>query len=312
MIKEKIIYLPILFLSFLWIANDSFLKLIYPGWVTGKISDIIGLIFTPLILTGILSLFSKKTKPIFFFWFSILLTNIIFIWINLSQESNNNFYSFINSNESMNLADKSDLILLPLTLLSILIFRKFGTIFQKSIQKKIYILILPTLALLNTSHPQGRSDFRDILFLLSLAHDQIIQLEPKDIEVTGNEFTFKFKFIGKNNESSPVSAEIPNGNATCPNPGDPPKEKGNGTNSYNQEEYPGKFQNYRIDFSKSQNFETIEKTSDCNGTECSIDLQSLNSGTYFWKVRTRYLYLSDCKLYLENFLVRQDIHSFRR
>ncbi|TGL90781.1 hypothetical protein EHQ68_04995 [Leptospira congkakensis] len=310
--KNRLTYFFFFLLCLLWIANDSVFKIFFPGWITGKISDVIGLTFTPLILTGIFSLFSKRINPIIFFWFSILLTNIIFIWINLSQESNNKFYSWIHSNETMNLADKSDLFLLPLTFFSILIFHKFRLVFQKSIQKKIYILILPIIALINTSHPQGRSDLRDIFFLLNLAHEQIIQLEPKGIEVTGNEFTFKFKFIGKNNESIPVSVEIPTGDATCPKPGDPINEKGNGSTIYYAEEYLGKFQNYKIDFSKSQNFESIEKTSDCSGTECSIDLQTLNPGTYFWKVRTRYLYLSNCQLYLENFLVAQEIHSFQR
>ncbi|EOQ95937.1 hypothetical protein LEP1GSC195_1855 [Leptospira wolbachii serovar Codice str. CDC] len=54
-------YNRILFYSFsssiLWILNDSVLKIWCPGLVTGKISDVIGLLLTPLILTGIISLF---------------------------------------------------------------------------------------------------------------------------------------------------------------------------------------------------------------------------------------------------------------
>ncbi|TGM81715.1 hypothetical protein EHR01_02665 [Leptospira mtsangambouensis] len=303
------------FFSLLWIANDSIFKVLFPGWITGKISDVIGLTFTPLILTGIFSLLTKKINPTILFWFSVLLTNLIFIWINLAQESNNQFYSLIGSNESLNLADKSDLFLLPIVILSLYIFNRSRIFFQNSTLKKFCILVLPCLALLNTSFPHGRSNLQDIFVLLGSAHNKIIQLEPKETEITTNEFVFKFRFIGKNNESSPVSVEIPNENEIgiepCPNPSNPTKENGNGISTYD-ESNKGKFQNYSIDFSKDKNFETIEKTSDCTDSECTIDLQSLSPGLYFWNVRTRYLYRSGCQLYLENFLVYQEIHSFRK
>ncbi|PJZ85764.1 hypothetical protein [Leptospira harrisiae] len=293
----------------LWIANDSIFKVLFPGWITGKISDVIGLVFTPLILTGIFSLFTKKKNPKKIFLFSLLFTNLIFIWINLSQDSNNQFYVLIGSNETLNLADKSDLVFLPILILSIYIFNQIGIFFQKSVLKKFCILVLPCLALLNTSFPHGRSNIQDIIVLLGSAYDKIIQLEPKEIEIPGNSFTFKFIFIGRNNESSPLSVEIANGNTNCPSPDNPPIENGNGAYAY-RESYIGKFQNYKIDISKSQKFETIEKTSDCSDIKCTIDLQSLSPGIYFWNVRIRYLYRSDCQLYLENFLVQQEVHYF--
>lgn len=311
MFKYRSLNISFYFFCLLWIANDSIFKVLYPGWITGKISDVIGLTLTPIILTGFFSLITKKINQTMIFWFAFSLTNLVFIWINLSQESNQNFYAMIGSNESMNLADKSDLYLLPVAFFSIYIFSKSRIFFHNSIPKKFYFFILPCFALFNTSYPHGRSNVEDIFFLIASAHDKIIQIEPKEVELAENTFTFKFRFIGKNNESTPISLEIPNGIEPCPNPPNPTKDIGNGTNSYS-EEYQGKFQNYKIDISKSRNFETIEKTSDCNGTECSIDLQSLNPGLYFWNVRIKYLYLSDCQLYLENFLVTQEVHSFRK
>ncbi|EKJ85340.1 hypothetical protein CLV96_0787 [Leptospira meyeri] len=311
MFKYKIQNIFFYLSCFLWIANDSIFKILFPGWVTGKISDLIGLIFTPIIFTGILSLFTKKINSAKLFWFSVLLTNLIFISINLSQIANNYFYALISSNESFNLADKSDLFLLPIVFLSIYFFNRTHIFFQTSIQKRITILILPCLALLNTSYPQGRSNIKDIILLLGSAHSKIIQLEPMDIDIAENEFTFKFRFIGKDNENTPVSVEISNDLSVCPSPAIPPKENGNGTIFYSDDKQ-GKFQNYKIDISKSRFFDTIEKSSDCTGTECTINLQTLSPGLYFWNVRTRYLYLSDCQLYLENFLVHQEVHSFRR
>lgn len=315
MFKHHTLYILFYLSCLLWIANDSIFKVLYPGWITGKISDVIGLTFTPLILTGFISLLTKKIKPTILFWFSVLLTDLIFIRINLSQETNNQFYALIGSKESLNLADKSDLFLLPIVILSLYIFNHSRIFFQNSTLKKFCILALPCLALLNTSFPHGRSNIQDIFFLLSSAHNKIIQLEPKETEITTNEFIFKFKFIGKNNESRPISVEIPNENEAgiepCPNPSNPTKEIGNGISTYD-ESNKGKFQNYRIDFSKDKNFETIEKTTDCSDSECTIDLQSLSPGLYFWNVRTRYLYRSGCQLYLENFLVNQEVHSFRK
>lgn len=293
--------------SILWILNDSVLKILYPGLISGKISDVIGILLTPLILTGIISFFRKRANLYRVFSVSLFFTISLFLFINLSQPNNDSFYKFIGSNENRNLADKSDLLLLPLSVFTIYLFKKTKPFFKIPNLRKLPILLFPTLALFNTSYPTGRSDLISIIGLLSFANDMIIQLDPKEMQITANIYTFKFQFIGMNNESSPRTAEIPNQNPTCPNPADPTKELGNTENSYIES---GKFQNYKIDISKSQNFEMIEKTTNCNGTECSIDLQTLGSGKYFWKVRLRYLYRRECQLYLENILVHQEVQSF--
>ncbi|PJZ45906.1 hypothetical protein [Leptospira brenneri] len=297
------------FLSILWITNDSILKIVYPGLVTGKISDLIGILLTPLVLTGIFSTFLKKHHLNIVFWTSLVFTDLLFLCINLSQNFNNAFYQLIGSKETMNLADRSDLFLLPLSLVTIYLSKQSIPFLRISLLRKFFILIFPTLALINTSYPQGRSDVESIILLSALTNDTIIQLDPKEVAITDANYIFKFRFIGMNNESSPKSTEIPNQSATCPNPSDLPIEKPNTESSYSKS---GKFQNYRIEFSKSKNFETIDKTSDCLETECTIDLQVLSSGDYFWRVRLRYLYISECKLYLENFTIKQEIHSFTK
>lgn len=300
-------YLTII--SILWITNDSILKIYYPGWITGKISDIIGILLTPLIITGLISLFFKKQNLKIIFWSSFLLSNFIFLFINLSQSNNNSFYKLIGSNETMNLADKSDLLFLPSSIFTISIFKHAKPFFRISIFRKFILLLFPTLALINTSYPRGRSDIQSILLLLTSANDLIIQLDPKEIQLTDNLYNFRFQFIGMNNESSPRSSEIQDQSSECPNPPNTPIELGNTENSYIES---GKFQNYKIEISKSKNFESIEKTTDCNNTDCSIDLQGLNSGHYFWKVRIRYLYRNSCELKYENINVMQEIHYFTR
>ncbi|MCW7492815.1 hypothetical protein ND861_07375 [Leptospira sp. 2 VSF19] len=297
------------FLGILWILNDSVLKILFPGLVTGKISDVIGLLLTPLILTGIISLFRKKENLYRVFSVSLFFTILLFLFINLSQSINDSFYKFINSNEKMNLADRSDLLLLPFSFFTVYFFKKTKPFFKIPNLRKLPILLFPTLALINTSYPTGRSDLISIIGLLSLATDTIIQLDLKEITVADNNYTFQFQFIGMNNESSARISEIPDPNSHCSNPEKPTIDFGN---RENKDIEVGKFQNYIIEISKSQNFETIVKTSDCNNTACIIDLQSLGSGKFFWKVRVRYLYRRECQLYLENFSVPQEVHYFMK
>lgn len=304
--RIQIYFIP---LSLLWIANDSIFKVCYPGAITGKISDLIGILLTPLILTGIISLFVSRTKLNLIFWISLLLTNLLFITINISQTTNESFYSLIGSNENRNLADRSDLFVLPLSFLTFYLSKQIKAYFRIQFHQKILNLILPTLALINTSYPSGRSDSLSILLLLDSASNKIIQLDPKGENITANSYTFRFQFIGKNHESSPRSFEIPNPSSDCPSTVEPTKDLGNTKTSFPES---GKFQNYRIDISKSQNFESIDKTTDCSETTCTIDLQDLDSGNYYWKVRVRYLYRLKCQLYLENFIVPQEVQHFTK
>jgi hypothetical protein len=79
------------FAVLLMAANDSYLKVHYHNWLTGKLSDWAGVFFLPLFLvaaTGVILNFGIRRKP--FFWISphalliaILVTDIIFIAIKL-------------------------------------------------------------------------------------------------------------------------------------------------------------------------------------------------------------------------------------
>ncbi len=112
-----------IFLLLLWIGNDSWGKSAYPGFVTGKLSDLAGLIVTPLfigcLLSFVFNLFDRRSKyfhsqnaGLYFLTLAILLTDVFFIFINWRQDWNNLVYlNFLNSYPGT--ADRMDLFCIP-------------------------------------------------------------------------------------------------------------------------------------------------------------------------------------------------------
>ena len=54
---------PLSLLSiFLLLVNDHILKMLFPSWITGKLSDLMGLFFFPFIITGFLSVILPRLR----------------------------------------------------------------------------------------------------------------------------------------------------------------------------------------------------------------------------------------------------------
>ncbi|WP_156895957.1 hypothetical protein [Leptospira broomii] len=169
-----------IFLLLTWIVNDSWGKGVYPGVVTGKLSDVSGLVITPLFV-GYLFLFGfsiwnrksydsiDKSLEFYCLLFSILLTDILFIFINWKQSWNDFFYrNLLFSPPGM--ADRTDIVCIPISWLLISFYylgciRKFKTLrLGRALTLKAHsyqrvkfssVLLLCIFALLNTSQSGG-------------------------------------------------------------------------------------------------------------------------------------------------------------
>ncbi|MCZ8343772.1 MAG: hypothetical protein O9301_12110, partial [Leptospira sp.] len=179
----------------LWLLNDLFLKSEYPGLVTGKVSDIIGVYLSPFIITAVVSrLFKAKETNIF--WFSIGFIAVLFFGINIDQSWNDFLYSLMSFGFGQSgVADLSDLfclVLLPLT--CVRYFSKSNS--EKSANRGgIKILILSVFVFINTSPlPSGRSNFSEYIFLLNSASDTILLESPIDSKSVANLESFTFRF----------------------------------------------------------------------------------------------------------------------
>jgi hypothetical protein len=72
------------------LLNDHLLKQMMPGWITGKLSDIAGLVFFPLLLQAFWEVGQQATGTFrrhshLFLWVVVFATGIFFSWIQLSE-----------------------------------------------------------------------------------------------------------------------------------------------------------------------------------------------------------------------------------
>jgi hypothetical protein len=102
--------------------NDHLWKAIYGNWVTGKLSDIAGLIFFPLLLEYLVR--SRKI--------AVLLTGIVFAMLNTIEIFNQQWIAFFQSfyamlgTTSMATAtmDWTDLLVLPILIIPLIVVPK--------------------------------------------------------------------------------------------------------------------------------------------------------------------------------------------
>jgi hypothetical protein len=153
----KFLSSPISFLLiFLWLTNDHIWKAKFHNEITGKISDITGLIVFPFLLTAIGFIASYETiKEKTLFLFANLSIAILFSIINWNQDWNNWIYANCFGNQN-GIADKTDLLCVPICLLTNFYFYKKYSAREISISTKIKYLhiisiTLSTLAFINTS-----------------------------------------------------------------------------------------------------------------------------------------------------------------
>lgn len=159
-------------LIFLWIMNDHLLKPEFHNKITGKLSDITGLIVFPFFLTAISFIACYGlVKELNLFIFANLGVTILFSIINWSQDWNNWIYANFFGNQN-GTADKTDLLCVPVCLLANFYFyKKYSAkeILVSPKRKSLHIIaiILSALAFINTSVPDKKIE-SEILYPIIL------------------------------------------------------------------------------------------------------------------------------------------------
>jgi len=285
----------------IWFMNDLFFKKYFPGIVTGKISDLIGIYLSPFILTAFIgTIFSKINENITFIANSLLVF-CVFLVINISQRWNDTIYSLLEFGfKNKGTADVSDLVCLLALLPSYLNFTNYRDRLGFASDKRI-ILILSFIVFINTpAEPTESSNLINVIFLLSSPADAIyIEAPNNQFNITNNE-EFKFRFVGKKNESSPPSIASLTVPTECTTINEIPTETNIPMTQYNNSNIvPAMlFKNYLILISKDIKFKSIALQNTCDSFNCHIDLSKLENDTYYWKVLTQFTYIRECILYL--------------
>jgi hypothetical protein len=67
----------------LWIVNDHLLKGAGPGWLTGKLSDVAGLIFFPLLIAAVIEIGARIRHRHAIILGTLAFTFVLYVGINL-------------------------------------------------------------------------------------------------------------------------------------------------------------------------------------------------------------------------------------
>jgi hypothetical protein len=72
----------------LLVLNDHVLKAAYPGFITGKLSDVVGLAFFPVFLQALVEIASRSSGRLRdsrrVLWVATLATTLVFCWVKLT------------------------------------------------------------------------------------------------------------------------------------------------------------------------------------------------------------------------------------
>ncbi|MCG9875688.1 MAG: hypothetical protein MH321_12985 [Leptospiraceae bacterium] len=300
-------------LILLWGLNDLVFKLQFPGIITGKISDLIGLYLSPFILTALFKLFLRKIEEKTIFYFSSGLVISFFVMINLSQILNDTIYKSIDIGLGYKgYSDFSDLLCLPILIISILSFNHLLDDEIKNNSKYLVLLLSFTVFINSPREPTGRSDLFSLIALIGLAEDKIYLLEPNENTIVKESERFLFRFVGKNNESSPSSIDeliVPD---ECNSINTEPILT-NQENFGSSNNVPSmKFLKYKVLIYDNLALTNLKISQTCDDNNCNIETNQLSSGKYFWEVSLQYRYIQDCKLYEYFEKPKQDSISFNK
>jgi len=127
--------------------NDHLFKFQYTSWFTGKLSDIVGIILLPMLLTY---LFPKLKQN------SVFVAGLFFaFWKSPFSESFIKIYNTISPISIHRVVDYTDLLVLLLLPIPYFLIRNSNSFVQFSIKKiNVFAVLLPTmLVLMSTSPP---------------------------------------------------------------------------------------------------------------------------------------------------------------
>lgn len=209
---------------FIWLINDSFLKAHFPSFITGKLSDIAGLYLFPLFLTWILSIFVSliqkhsfnEKKEFYIYLFSTTTTCFVFVMLNVSQEINERLtcilWGFFSDCQNLRgVADYTDLFTLPIIFYAYHSFKKNKDERQANKEITFAVILLISLAFINTSQPRKTSSRMHpiLLFLLSAGGGCIELISPLDEAILIQNENINFKWNYKNSrESNPTPSNM--------------------------------------------------------------------------------------------------------
>ncbi|TPD73587.1 hypothetical protein [Flavobacterium microcysteis] len=129
--------------------NDQFLKFAYPGLITGKLSDVCGIIIFPLLLTYIFPKLRENSV-----WIAML---IFAYWKSPYSQNLIDFYNQFSPIETSRIIDYSDLLVFVLLPIPYFILKKNWLIEPISIKKANPLLILiPSILILIAEAPPKR------------------------------------------------------------------------------------------------------------------------------------------------------------
>lgn len=134
--------------------NDHFFKWQFSNWITGKLSDFIGLLILPFLLSFI---FPKYIK-----W-NVILTGVFFLfWKSPFSQGFIDFYNSITFIEITRVVDYSDLIalsILPLSYFFIKRLKDFKRLRIEKINIHPLIILLPSIIIFMASSPPYWHEF---------------------------------------------------------------------------------------------------------------------------------------------------------
>lgn len=140
------IFLGCLIVLFL---NDHFFKFQFTSWFTGKLSDIVGIVLLPMLLTY---LFPKLKQN------SVFVAGLFFIfWKSPLSENFINIYNLMSPISIHRVVDYSDVVVLLLLPVPYFLIKNMSLLEQISVKKiNSFAILLPTLlVLMSTSQPKS-------------------------------------------------------------------------------------------------------------------------------------------------------------
>lgn len=149
---NKYLLLNYVFLSCLLILvlNDHYFKFHYTSWFTGKLSDIVGIILLPMLLTFLLPKLGR---------FSVIAAGLFFIfWKSSLSENFIQFYNIISPIGIERVVDYSDLLVLLLLPVPYYLMKEISILERFSFKKvNTLVVLLPTVFILMSTSPPRKA-----------------------------------------------------------------------------------------------------------------------------------------------------------
>ncbi|WP_026210097.1 hypothetical protein [Flexithrix dorotheae] len=130
------------------LLNDHFFKLEYSNWITGKLSDFVGLLILPMVISY---LFPKKIGR------NVFITALFFIfWKSIYSQSLIDFYNQFALIRITRVVDYTDLIalsILPFSYYYLLNIRKIDWLLINHLNVKPGLILIPTIVIFMATSP---------------------------------------------------------------------------------------------------------------------------------------------------------------